>query len=153
MLRALNGLLPANTHLFFCEVSRHIFELLFADVAVFVWVEEMEGQLGFVFLPIVTPILQRTPSAPRSARRTASVGYKLLFANQSENKATPLSVSVDCVTSLSEPLLTQIHYQFIWFNTIGANRRYRVRQSVVFSSVCKYNFNQQSTLHELHAYW
>ena len=98
MLRTLNGLLPANTNLFFCEVSRHIFELLFADVAVFVCVEEMEGQLGFVFLPIVTPILQRTPSAPGSARRTASVGYKLLFANQSENKATPLSVFVECVT-------------------------------------------------------
>ena len=55
----------------------------------------MEGQLGFVFLPIVTPILQRTPSAPGSARRTASVGYKLLFPNQSENKATPLSVFVE----------------------------------------------------------
>ena len=74
----------------------------------------MEGQLGFVFLPIVTPILQRTSSAPGSARRTASVGYKLLFANQSENKATPLLVSVECVTSWSEPLLTQINYQYIF---------------------------------------
>ena len=73
----------------------------------------MEGQLDFVFLPIGTPILQRTPSAPGSARRTASVGYKLLFANQSENKATPISALVECVTSWSEPLLNQIYSQFI----------------------------------------